>query len=126
MTNLSQQKQSKPCTGHKFIPWVITLNGPLRVDKTTLLNELAKLLPNSYIIPEYIDVLEDVDYRLNDYLEGLMPSYNFQDYILECYDSMTYKLIISHYDYIFVERSPVEGILFFAKLELDGNRHTEA
>jgi len=108
------------------MPRVIALNGPVGCGKTTLLNELSQQLPNVYVIPEYYDVLNDAHDRLNDYLEGIYPAYDFQDYILDYFDSVANQLANSSYDYIFVERSPVEGILFFAKHDLDTNRLTQA
>ena len=107
------------------MPRVIALNGPVGVGKTTLLNELSNQLSNSYVIPEYIDVLDDAQQLLHDYLEGILPAYDFQDYILDYYESVANSLINSSYDYILVERSPVEGIVFFAKLDLDNNRLTQ-
>ena len=108
------------------MPRVIALNGPVASGKTTLLNELSNLLPNSYVIPEYYDALDDAHDRLNDYLEGVYPAYDFQDYILDYFDTVANQLANSSYDFIFVERSPVEGILFFAKHDLDTNRLTQA
>ena len=68
-------------------PRVIVLNGPVGVGKTSLLDELSNLLPNSYVIPEYYDVLDDARDRLNDYLEGILPAYDFQDYILDLFNT---------------------------------------
>ena len=56
-------------------PRVIALNGPVGVGKTTLLNELDKLLPNSYVILEYIDVLDGAHDRLNDFTNCLPKNF---------------------------------------------------
>ena len=42
---------------------------------------------NSYVIGEYIDVLEDAQQLLHDYLEGILPAYDFQDYILDLFNT---------------------------------------
>ena len=104
------------------MPQVIALNGPVGSGKTTLLNELKTRLPNCYIIPEYIDILPDAEIKLNNYLKGSMSAFLFQDYILDYFESMANKYKSSLYDYILVERTPVEGIVFFAKLDLINNR----
>ena len=105
-------------------PRVICLSGPVGCGKTTLLNQLKDDLPNSYIVPEYIDALDDAKTRLQLYLDGYYPAFMFQNYILDYFESVTKTLQDSSYDYVFVERCPVEGILFFAKLDLDNGRLT--
>ena len=100
------------------MPKVIALNGPVGVGKTTLLNEFKTYLHNCYIVPEYIDVLNDAETNLSNYLNGLMPAFDFQNYILDYFETVANQLKNSSYDYIFVERTPVEGILYFAKLDL--------
>ena len=108
------------------MPRVIVLNGAPGVGKTTLINELKTLLPNSYIIHEYIDVLDDAQSNLNDYLEGFMTAFDFQDYILDYYESVANCLFDSSYEYVLVERSPLEAIQVFAKLALNSNKLTQA
>ena len=107
-------------------PRVIVLNGPVGVGKTTLLNELKTYLHNCYFVSEYIDVLDDAETKLKNYLEGSISALEFQDYILDYYESIANQLKDSNYDYILVERSPVEGIVFFAKLDLMNHRLTQA
>ena len=108
-----------------MVPRVIALHGPVACGKSTLLNELKRALPYSYVIPEYIDSLDDAHDKLNEYLNGRISAYSFQDYILNYFESMANKLKDSTYDYILVERTPIEGILFFAHLDLINNRMTE-
>ena len=107
------------------MPKVIVLNGPVGVGKTTLLNELKTHLNNCYVVSEYIDVLDDAETKLKLYLEGSISALEFQDYILDYYESIANQLKDSNYDYILVERSPVEGIVFFAKLDLMNHRLTQ-
>ena len=108
-----------------MVPRVIVLNGPVGVGKTTLLNELKTHLNNCYVVSEYIDVLDDAETKLKLYLEGSISALEFQDYILDYYESIANQLKDSNYDYILVERSPVEGIVFFAKLDLMNHRLTQ-
>lgn len=108
-----------------MVPRVIVLNGPVGVGKTTLLNELKTHLHNCYVVSEYIDVLDDAETKLKLYLEGSISALEFQDYILDYYESIANQLKDSNYDYILVERSPVEGIVFFAKLDLMNHRLTQ-
>ena len=107
-------------------PRVIVLNGPVGVGKTTLLNELKQALPNCFVVYEYIDILDDAETKLKLYLEGSITAVDFQDCILDYYELVAKKLKDSNYDYILVERSPVEGIVFFAKLDLLNHRLTQA
>ena len=107
------------------MPQVIALNGAPGVGKTTLLNLFKLLIPNSFIIPEYIDELEDADMKLKQYLEGTISAYQFQDYILDYFESVANRLTNSIYDYIFVERTPIEGILCFAHRDLINQRMTQ-
>ena len=88
-----------------MVPRVIVLNGPVGVGKTTILNELKAHLPNCYIVSEYIDVLDNAETKLKDYLEGSITAVDFQDYILDYYESIANQLKDSNYNYILVERS---------------------
>ena len=105
---------------------VITLNGCPGVGKTTLLNTLKTKLINAYIIPEYIDVLPDAQINLDNYLQGKLSAYQFQDYILDYYEEQAKELINSSYSFILVERSPIEGVEIFAKLDWNNHRMTKA
>ena len=108
------------------MPRVIVINGPVGCGKTSLLNELKTLLPNSYIIPEYIDVLTDANTNLENYLNGYMTAFDFQDYILDYYESVANCLFDSSFDFVFIERSPYEAIQVFAKLALLNDKLTQA
>lgn len=108
------------------MPKVICLHGPVGCGKTTLLNQLKQYLPNSYVVPEYIDALDDAKTKLQQYLEGDYSAFKFQNYILDYFEQIADSLEHSTYDYVFVERCPVEGILFFAKLDLINKRLTQA
>ena len=108
------------------MPKVICLHGPVGCGKTTLLNQLKQYLPNSYIVPEYIDALDDAKTKLQQYLDGSYSAFKFQNYILDYFEQIAHSLEHSTYDYVFVERCPVEGILFFAKLDLINKRITQA
>ena len=104
---------------------VIALHGAVACGKTTLLNHLKQALPYTYVIPEYIDALPDASDKLNQYLNARISAFAFQDYILDYFESMANKLKDSTYDYILVERTPIEGIQFFANLDLINERMTE-
>ena len=106
------------------MPRVIALNGPVGVGKTTILNLLKLHLPNCYIIPEYFEALDDAEDKLKANLEGTMSAFDFQNYILDYFESVANELKDSSYNYIIVERSPVEGIEFFAKLDVIKERMT--
>ena len=108
------------------MPKVICLYGAVGTGKTTLLNGLNLFLPNCYIVPEYIDALDDAKTKLQLYLEGSYSAFAFQDYILDYFEQVANRLKSSTYDYILVERCPVEGILFFAKLDVLNHRLTQA
>ena len=103
---------------------VIGIYGAVGCGKSTLLEEIKSRIPNSYVIPEYIDALDDAENKLKAYLEGSMPAYDFQQYILDYFESVSEQLKNSYYDFVFVERLPVEGIQFFAKLDLMNNKLT--
>ena len=103
---------------------VIGIYGPVGSGKSTLLEEIKPYIPNSFIIPEYIDALPDAETKLKEYLEGTISAYDFQQYVLDYFESVANELKNSSYDFIFVERLPVEGIQFFAKLDLMNKRIT--
>ena len=103
---------------------VIGIYGPVGSGKSTLLEELKSYIPNSYIIPEYIDKLPDAETKLKMYLEGNISAFEFQQYVLDYFEQTANELQTSSYDFIFVERLPVEGIQFFAKLDLLNGRIT--
>ena len=92
------------------MPKVICLHGPVGCGKTTLLNQLKQYLPNTYIVPEYIDALDDAKTKLQQYLDGTYSAFKFQNYILDYFEQIADSLEHSTYDYVFVERCPVEGI----------------
>ena len=107
------------------MPRVICFHGPVGCGKTTLLNVLKDWLINCYVVPEYIDALDDAKTKLQQYLDGTYSAFEFQNYILDYFELVANSLVLSTYDYILVERCPVEGILFFAKLDLINGRLTQ-
>ena len=58
------------------MPKVICLHGPVGCGKTTLLNELKQRVPNSYVVPEYIDALDDAKDKRQQYLDGYERGYD--------------------------------------------------
>ena len=103
---------------------VIGIYGAVGSGKSTLLEELKASIPNCYVIPEYIDALDDAENKLKEYLDGSMSAYDFQQYVLDYFEMVADELKNSYYDFVFVERLPVEGIQFFAKLDLTNKRIT--
>lgn len=103
---------------------VIGVYGPVGSGKTTLLKELKPRIPNSYVIPEYIDALPDAETKLKQYLDGTLAAFDFQQYVLDYFEQVANELKDATYDYVFVERLPVEGIQFFARLDLFKGRIT--
>ena len=107
-------------------PYVICLSGPVGCGKTTILNLLKKQLIFCYVVPEYIDALDDAKSKLQQYLDGTFSAFEFQNYILDYFEKVADELKdCTLYYYVLVERCPVEGILFFAKLDLLNNRLTQ-
>lgn len=108
---------------------VITFDGCVGVGKTTIILKLLHRLIEKYnysciVIHEYIDVLHDAEQMLSDYLNNTISSYQFQNYILDYYDQQAKQVKDENVDFVLVERSPVEGIINFAKLDLLNNRLT--
>ena len=102
---------------------VIALSGPVAAGKSTLLQALYNKLSETYrvyVIREYIDVLPDANDKLTDYLNGKISAYEFQNYILDYYERSSW--LINEYDYVLVERCPIEGLQFFAKLDVNKGR----
>ena len=102
---------------------VIALSGPVAAGKSTLLQALYNKLSEThrvYVIREYIDVLPDANDKLTDYLNGKISAYEFQNYILDYYERSSW--LINEYDYVLVERCPIEGLMFFAKLDVNKGR----
>ena len=107
-------------------PYVICLSGPVGCGKTTILNLLKKQLIFCYVVPEYIDALDDAKSKLQQYLDGTFSAFEFQNYILDYFEKVADELKdCTLFHYVLVERCPVEGILFFAKLDLLNNRLTQ-
>ena len=107
-------------------PKVICLSGPVGCGKTTLLNILKNQLLFCYVVPEYIDALDDAKTKLQQYLDGTYSAFEFQNYILDYFEQVADDFKgCDLYLYVLVERCPVEGILFFAKLDLDNGRLTQ-
>ena len=107
------------------MPKVIALSGVVGSGKSTVLESLYKKLSKThtvYAIREYIDVLADSNDKLTAYLNGQLSAYRFQDYILDYFETSSY--LINDYDYILVERCPLEGLRFFAKLDVKNGRMT--
>lgn len=108
---------------------VITFDGCVGVGKTTIILKLLQRLIEKYnysciVIHEYIDVLPDAEQMLSDYLNNTISSYQFQNYILDYYDQQSKLIKDDIVDFVLVERSPIEGIINFAKLDLLNNRLT--
>ena len=104
---------------------VIALSGPVASGKSTIMEAVYKRLSKTHtvhIIREYIDALSDSNDKLTAYLNGQLSAYAFQSYILD-YFELASKLN-TDYDYVLVERCPLEGLQFFAKLDVKNGRMT--
>ena len=93
---------------------LINGGGQICVNKKTYIGDGTDILTTTLLTAE----------ECGFYLDGYYPAFMFQNYILDYFESVVKTLQDSSYDYIFVERCPVEGILFFAKLDLDNGRLT--
>ena len=105
---------------------VIAFSGPVASGKSTIMEAVYKRLSSSHtvhIIREYIDALPDANDKLTAYLNGQLSAYAFQNYILDYFDASS--KLINDYDYVLCERCPLEGLKFFARLDVKNKRMTE-
>ena len=105
---------------------VIAFSGPVASGKSTILESIYKILSVSHsvhIIREYIDALSDANDKLTAYLNNQLSAYAFQNYILDYFDASS--KLDNEYDYVLVERCPMEGLKFFARLDVKNKRMTE-
>ena len=102
----------------------IFVTGTIGAGKTSLIDKLASLYQDqAYIIKEYIDYDEDGNNKLNDFLDGKYPAYDFQKYIVDCYMKQFIEADKFFFDkkgqkIIICERHPLESLLF-ASFKLD-------
>ena len=97
-------------------PYYIFFSGGIGVGKTTSMTAMKVMMArkNYAIIKEYIDYHPNIgDTLLSKNKEGKLSDFEFQKYILDCYESQLSK--ITNEEIVFVERHPIEALEIFVK-----------
>ena len=101
-------------------PHLIVIDGPIGVGKSSVIKLLSEKI-NALVIPEYIDESDGVKH-LNEYLDNKhLYAYDFQAYILNHYREYIKGKNFSDYDYVIMERDPLRGVTFFARMDLNNS-----
>ncbi|EDR29913.1 hypothetical protein EDI_126100 [Entamoeba dispar SAW760] len=102
----------------QFVKQHIFLSGSIAVGKTTLMKELHSFFMNRdefLFIREYIDYDTDGIKYLERLQRGLMTNYQFQMYVLKCYEDQLNCLEFEGAEIIIWERHPYEALSIFCK-----------
>ena len=97
-------------------PYYVFFSGAVGVGKSTLMNSMKLMLNQKkiLIIKEYIDYHKTIgDILLGKLKEGKISDWDFQNYILDCYEAQFSK--ITNEEIILVERHPSEALEVFIK-----------
>ena len=99
----------------------IIISGGVAVGKSSIISAVTKYLDSQGIkwvyIPEYIDVKEDGLQKLNEYLRGEMPVFDFQTYVIEYYNEYIGNLVLNGDEVLIFERGIDDAITCFSNLD---------
>ncbi|EDR27730.1 hypothetical protein EDI_113690 [Entamoeba dispar SAW760] len=98
----------------------IFIGGGIATGKTTmlnLLNEYMDYYTNTLLIKEYIDYDKEGVIKLKQLFNGLITDYEFQTYVLNCYEKHLNSPIYENADFILWDRHPSEALEIFCKDE---------
>ncbi|GAB1223209.1 hypothetical protein ENUP19_0138G0010 [Entamoeba nuttalli] len=92
------------------------ISGSISTGKTMLCNLLFEYLdyytPVAYI-KEYIDYNTDGEFKLKLLHDGLISNFEFQNYILDCYETQLNSSIYEDADIVIWDRHPIESLEVF-------------
>ena len=94
------------------------VSGSIGVGKSTVVEQLKIKLngcKNVYFVKEYIDFDPEGKQKLEDSLNDKLSLFEFQKYILDCFDKQLKNIVNENSSIIIWERHPIEAIDIFAK-----------
>ena len=94
----------------------IFISGGVGVGKSTLLGNLKSILTDSVrfkIIYEYIDVDYEGEKQLQRLKDGEINNFEFQMYVLHCFETQLDTLSYQDANYVIWERHPIEALEIF-------------
>ena len=97
-------------------PYYVFFSGAIGVGKSTLMNSMKLFLNRKkfIFIKEYIDYQKNIgELLLGKLKEGKITDWDFQNYILDCYEAQLNK--ITNEDVVLMERHPMEALEVFIR-----------
>lgn len=98
----------------------IVITGGVGVGKTTTINHLKNILTENKIkfvsIPEYLDASPIGADMLNNYLQGKISAFEFQEYIINYFDKYLSSIELTGDEIILFERVPDDTVTCFANI----------
>ncbi|EMH77621.1 deoxyuridine 5'-triphosphate nucleotidohydrolase domain containing protein [Entamoeba histolytica HM-1:IMSS-B] len=114
--NISPMRSEEPT--YQFTKQHIFISGSLATGKTSVmkwLNEYLRERDDVSFIKEYIDFDVDGEKYLERLYHGEISNYQFQLYVLSCYEKQLNTLDFEEADVIVWERHPLEALNIFCK-----------
>ncbi|EMS15784.1 hypothetical protein KM1_198270 [Entamoeba histolytica HM-3:IMSS] len=103
---------------HDFTKQHIFISGSLGVGKSTIMKCLSDYLQERddvFFIREYIDFSDAGERQLEKLHTGIISNYQFQLYVIHCYEKQLSTVDFEEADVVVWERHPIEALQIFCK-----------
>ncbi|EDR26169.1 hypothetical protein, conserved [Entamoeba dispar SAW760] len=114
--NVNNSECINKCKTYTYKKQHIFISGSISVGKTMLCNLLFEYLdyytPIAYI-KEYIDYNNDGEFTLKHLHDSLISNFEFQNYVLDCYETQLNSSIYEDADIVIWDRHPIESLEVF-------------
>ncbi|EMD44137.1 hypothetical protein KM1_203500 [Entamoeba histolytica HM-3:IMSS] len=117
-TNTNTTSTTTETYNNDFTKQHIFISGSLAVGKSTIMNLLNNYLQERedvFFIREYIDFSNDGERQLEKLHTGIISNYQFQLFVIRCYEKQLNTIDFEEADVIVWERHPIEALEIFCR-----------